>query len=60
MIPRGILKSFLKNVYMKMQVDEPKEITEDDRLALSELDRYFRPFNQRLAAELQIDLAVWE
>jgi Sulfotransferase domain len=57
---RGVLKSTVKNVYLKAQSDQGAQgKTASDRLALAELERDFRPYNQRLSDELGLDLSAW-
>lgn len=58
-LPKGILKRVLKQVYLHMQTDSRKGIALEDRVALTELEAYFHPFNQRLAAEFDLDLSSW-
>lgn len=46
--------------YLGLQRRGKARVEAEDREALRELDRYFRPFNQRLAEELGMDLGLWQ
>ena len=61
LVPGAGLKGALKKVYVRAQSgrsDNGK--TAEDARALEELEREFRPFNQRLADELGLNLSAWE
>jgi hypothetical protein len=60
LVPRGPLRGLMKSVYLKTQ-SAPKggEKTPEDRRALTELEREFRPYNRRLAEGLGLDLSSW-
>ena len=62
LVPAGLRKGALKRVYLKAQSGGPEGNgrAPEDRRALEELEREFRPFNQRLADELGLDLSAWE
>ena len=61
LIPPGGLKGALRKVYLKAQAREPNGgQTPEDRRALAELEREFKPFNRRLAEEFGLDLSAWE
>jgi hypothetical protein len=60
-IPPGGLRKLLKSAYLKAQSRQPGNgRTAADKQSLNELDKHFQPFNQRLANELGLDLAVWD
>jgi hypothetical protein len=61
LLPAGALKEFVKGAYLKMQAGRGRgrELSADDKRTLDELEREFRPFNQRLAEELNLDLSSW-
>jgi hypothetical protein len=61
LIPQGIVKDVLRDLYLKVQADKEKaEISSEDLMTLHVLDDYFEPFNQRLAHELDIDISAWQ
>jgi hypothetical protein len=61
-IPRGTrkrLKSVMAPVY-RLNVDPaPVAVTSDELRVLEELEHYFEPYNERLAALTGLDLAAW-
>jgi hypothetical protein len=61
LVPGAGLKGALKKVYVRAQSggSENGKSPEDVR-TLEELEREFRPFNQRLADELGLNLSAWE
>ncbi len=60
LVPRGPLRGLMKSVYLKAQsAPQGSEKTFEDRRALTELEREFRPYNQRLAEGLGLDLSSW-
>lgn len=61
LVPGVGLKGALKKVYVKAQSGGSENgKTPEDAHALEELEREFRPFNQRLADELGLNLSAWE
>ncbi|MCA1816354.1 MAG: hypothetical protein LC746_08105, partial [Acidobacteria bacterium] len=59
--PSWGLKAALKTVYVKAQSGgDGGGKTPEDARALADLEREFRPFNARLAAEFGLDLSAWE
>ena len=61
LVPAGGLKGALKKVYLKAQAGKANNgKTQADKQTLIDLEREFRPFNQRLADELRLDLSAWE
>ena len=60
LVPRGPLRGLVKSLYLRTQ-SAPKgsEKSPADRRALTELEREFRPYNQRLAERLGLDLSSW-
>jgi hypothetical protein len=61
LVPSGGLKGALKRVYLKAQSGGSHSgKTPEDARALEALEREFRPFNQRLADELGLNLSAWE
>jgi hypothetical protein len=61
LVPGVGLKGALKKVYVKAQSGGAENgKTPEDARALEELEREFRPFNQRLADELGLNLSAWE
>ena len=59
LIPQSVFKGLMKKIYLGIQADKP-ELTLEDSMTLSGLECEFRPFNQRLAQELGIDITVWD
>jgi hypothetical protein len=62
LIPAGAVRGMLKSLYLKLQTDgggRPQRSAEDEA-ALAALEREFRPYNQRLAEELGLDLSLWD
>jgi Sulfotransferase domain len=60
LVPRGPLRGLMKSVYLKAQAaGTGGEKTPADRRALTELEREFRPYNQRLAEGFGLDLSSW-
>jgi len=61
LVPAAGLKDALKRVYVKAQSGGTSTgKTPEDARALEELEREFRPFNQRLADEFGLNLSAWE
>ena len=61
LVPAAGLKGALKRVYVKAQSGGSSTgKTPEDARALEELEREFRPFNQRLADEFGLNLSAWE
>jgi hypothetical protein len=61
LVPTVGLKGALKRVYLKAQAGKSNgHKTPEDMRALAQLEREFRPFNQRLADEFGLDLSAWE
>src|SRR3990172_8709449 len=58
-ITQSVLKGLMKKIYLRIQADKP-ELTLEDSMTLSGLECEFRPFNQRLAQELGIDITLWD
>lgn len=56
-LPDLPIKQQLKSLYLRLQ-SQP-DGTPPDRTALQQLDRYFAPHNQRLAAAFDLDLSAW-
>ncbi|HJU56723.1 MAG TPA: sulfotransferase domain-containing protein [Pyrinomonadaceae bacterium] len=60
LVPRWPLKGLMKSIYLKSQSAQTvNEKTPEDRRALTELEQEFRPYNQRLAEGLGLDLSAW-
>ena len=60
-MPQGIVKKVLRNVYLKIQADRGvSQTSPEDLMALNILDDHFEPFNQQLARELDIDISAWQ
>lgn len=60
-LPKTRLKTLLKLLYFKAQQrQKPTENPDADRQALEQLDRYFEPYNRRLAEKFDLDSAVWQ
>jgi len=61
LITQGIVKNVLRHMYLKIQADRNEaQISSEDLMTLSVLDDYFKPLNQRLANELNIDISAWQ
>lgn len=61
LIPQGIVKDLLRDLYLKVQANREKaQISPEDLMTLHFLDDYFEPFNQQLAHELNIDISAWQ
>lgn len=61
LVPAAGLKGALRRVYLKAQSGGASAgKTPEDARALEELEREFRPFNQRLSDELGLNLSAWE
>ena len=61
LMPQGIVKNVLRDLYLKVQADKQEAaVSPEDLMTLHDLDDYFKPFNQRLAHELSIDISAWQ
>lgn len=57
----GPVKEFMKRVYFAAQSTGRSDLrTPADEAALAELDDYFRPLNERLEREFDLDLRAWK
>jgi hypothetical protein len=60
-LPNGGAKNLLKKIYFTAQSRPAGNgISPEDKQTLHELDRYFGPFNQRLASEMGLNLSLWD
>jgi hypothetical protein len=53
-----VFKSFL-HLYERVNGSKPLEMLPEDKACLAQLDEEYRPYNERLAREFNLDLSPW-
>ncbi len=59
-IPKTTFTRKLRNMYFMLQSSSgDRRLDRKDQQALQQLRSYYRPFNERLASEFELDLSAW-
>ena len=58
-LPGGAIHEALKRLYAGLMYGGAPARAGDDQVALARLERYYEPYNRRLAHEMQMDLSLW-